>query len=203
MKKFVITIARQYGSGGRTIAQKVAERLGVPFYDKAVIKGLTEKFNVSAAEIERVKASRRTAWPVLGSLIMPSPAFDYTYAAMAVNPTDEVFKAEAAIVQELADEGPCVIAGRSGFFLLKDRPERFSVFIQAPKEMRIARVASRQSISEAEARKIVESVDEGRENYTKRYAGVSRYDLRNYDLVLNTGIIPEEQAVEAILAAIK
>lgn len=203
MGKTLITIGREIGSGGRSIGQEVARRLGVPFYDKAVIKGLMEQFHLDAEEIERLKANRRTSWPVLGSMVMPSPVFDYTYATVAVNPSDKVFEAEAAIVQGLADEGPCVIAGRSGFFLLKDRPERFSVFIRAPKALRIERVATRQCVSPDEARKIVETVDEGRENYIKRYAGVSRYDLRNYDLVLNTGLISEQQAVETILAALQ
>ena len=94
----------------------------------------------------------------------------------------------------------CVIAGRSGFFVLKDFPNKVDIFITAPREKRIQRVMVKQHLSEQEAAAAIDRVDEGRENYIKRYAGTSRYDVRNYDLVINMDNFPDENAaVELIL----
>ena len=117
---------------------------------------------------------------------------------------DDVFRAESQILRDIAEQGPCVIAGRSGFFVLEDGPNKVDVFITAPRERRIARVMRKQEISRAEAERVIDRVDKTRDNYVKRYTGRSRYDARNYDLVINMMEgMTEDEAVEVILAYVR
>ena len=114
----------------------------------------------------------------------------------------DIFEAEKEILNAVADEGSCVITGRSAFFVLKDRPNKVDIFITASKELRIEHVMAKQNMTREEACELVESVDKGRDNYVKRYTGLSRYDMRNYDLILDMDYLTEDEAVEKILTFI-
>lgn len=202
---FVITINRELGSGGRTIGRKLAERLGVPFYDKSVIQQLKKKYNLTAEEIERLKGQKHNWWSEFKRSMMMMPNFvapqvlpDYSSMPDFLI-TDEIFKAETEILKGIAADGSCVIAGRSGFYIFRDHPNHLSILIQASMEYRINRVMQKQKISAEEAKAIIKEVDEGRENYVKKYTGSSRYDTRNYDLVINADEHGEDEIVEMII----
>ena len=113
--------------------------------------------------------------------------------------TDEMFKTETLILQDLAVEGSCVAAGRSGFHVFRYHPNHLSILIQASKEFRMARVARKQNITEDEARKKIEKVDKMRENYVKKYTGTSRYDTRNYQLIITADGKTEEEIADMIM----
>ena len=199
-KQFVITINREVGSGGRTVGRKLAERLGVKYYDKALVKGLTQKFGLTLEEIERIKGQKKSWWNEfniyynarVGSARMPMEAeVQLTTASM--------FETEKAILQELAKEESCVVAGRSGFLVFRDWPNHLNVFIQASLEHRVQRVMRRQNVSEQEARDIIAKMDTTREAYIKKYEDTSRYDTRNYQLVISMDDLSEDDAVEVIM----
>jgi cytidylate kinase len=116
--------------------------------------------------------------------------------------TEALFKAEKEILMGIAEEESCVIAGRSAFFVLNGHPNRLSVLIQASMESRIERVMKKQNLSWKEAMKVINKVDKMREEYVKNYAHTSRYDTRNYDLVINMDGKTEEQAANLILSFI-
>lgn len=206
---FVITINRELGSGGRTVGEILAKKLGVTFYDKALIKALEEKFNLTAEEIEKLKG-RKTRWwedfkriAEVGTGLVDSRFCLAKYGKEPdVLTTENVFQAETEILNEIAEEESCVIAGRCGFFVFRNHPNHLSVLIQAPMANRVARVAAKQHISEAEARQIIKKVDNMRENYVTRFTGTTRYDTRNYDLVFNTDGKTEEQIADQILSYI-
>jgi cytidylate kinase len=206
---FVITINRELGSGGRTIGRKLAERLGVPFYDKSVIQQLKKKYNLTADEIERLKGQKHNWWSEFKRSMMMMPNFvapqvlpDYSSMPDFLI-TDEIFKAETEILKGIAADGSCVIAGRSGFYIFRDHPNHLSILIQASMDYRIKRVMEKQKISAEEAKAIIDEVDEGRENYVKKYTGSSRYDTRNYDLVINADEHAEDEVVEMIIHYLK
>jgi cytidylate kinase len=113
--------------------------------------------------------------------------------------TDDIHEAEVEIIKAIADEGPCVIAGRSAFFVLRDHPNKLDVFITASMEHRIARVMRKQNLTREQAVEVIDRVDKMRDNYIKRYTGKSRYDVRNYNLVLNVDDLTEEDAADLIL----
>jgi len=205
---FVITISRTVGSGGRTIGRKLAERLGVRFSDKELIDALQNKFNLTAESIEELKGKKKR-WlddfiqmvaPVPMSGLLVSDESDYVSEYNSTLSVNDVFEAEKEILNGIADEGSCVIAGRSGFFVLKDRPNKVDILITASRENRIARIMSKQNLSREKAAQVLDSVDKARDNYVLRYTGQSRYDARNYHIVLNMDYITEDKAVEIILS---
>ena len=205
---FVITISRTVGSGGRTIGRKLAERLGVRFSDKELIDALQNKFNLTAESIEELKGKKKR-WlddfiqmvaPVPMSGLLVSGESDYVSEYNSTLSVNDVFEAEKEILNGIADEGSCVIAGRSGFFVLKDRPNKVDILITASRENRIARIMSKQNLSYEKAAQVLDSVDKARDNYVLRYTGQSRYDARNYHIVLNMDYITEDKAVDLILS---
>jgi cytidylate kinase len=208
-ERFVITINRELGSGGRTIGEKLAQRLNVPFYDKALIQGLKEKYELTTEEIERLKGQKHNWWADFkrSLKIMPSYAAPQMIPSRDEMPdfliTDDIFQTETEILKGIADDESCIIAGRSGFFVFRDHPNHLSILIQASLEYRISRLVKKRGISREEAQSIIKEVDTGRENYVKKYTGTSRYDTRNYDIVLNADEHTEEEIVELILQYIR
>ena len=206
-EKFVITINRELGSGGRTVGRVLAEKLGVPYYDKALTKPLEEKFNMTLDQIERLKGNNRSWWEdvkrvlILGEEAANSSDF-YDEKKKKLVTSEAVLKAEKEILQEIAIEESCVIAGRSAFFALNGYPNRLNVLIQASMDYRMKRLMNKRGISEKEAKKIINEVDESREEYLKNNARTSRYDTRNYDLVITMDGKTEEEAANVILAYI-
>ena len=123
-EQFVITINRELGSGGRTVGRMLAEKLGVPFYDKAVIKALQEKYNLTTAEIERLKGRKHSWWADVERILKIDGGMSMNYYlpqksdAPDLITTDEMFKTETLLLQDLAAEKSCVVAGRSGFHIV-------------------------------------------------------------------------------------
>ena len=195
-EKFIITINRELGSGGRTVGRKLAEQLGVKYYDKAIIQGLTEKYGLTAEEIEQLKAQEKPSWwgelqerckSLLSSNRQEKPS------------TSAMFETERKILEGLAHEESCVVAGRSGFLIFRDYPNSLNVFIQASTEYRIERLMKKKGITYAAALDTLDIVDEGRETYLKKYSDRSRYDTRNYDIMLSMDGMTEDDAVAVIM----
>lgn len=205
---FVITISREVGSGGRTIGRKLAEKLGVRFSDKDLIAALQNKLNLTADSIEELKGKKKRWLDDFIQMVAPVPMSgmlvdgdsDYISEYNLSLSVNDVFEAEREILNGIADEGSCVIAGRSGFFVLKGRPNKVDILITASREKRIARIMDKQNLSRQKAEEVIDSVDKARDNYVQRYTGQSRYDARNYHIVLNMDYITEDQAVEMILS---
>ena len=228
-KDYVITINREVGSGGRTVGRMLAQRLGVPFYDKALINSLTEMYHLSVEEIEELKDGK----PLYNQRLVKGLAEHYHLTTQELEQikshddwdkfwkeatastdmaatlveltrtegtptTEDIYKAETEFLTKLAANGPCVMAGRSGYYVLRSHPNHVNVFIQASMEHRIARIMRRQQVSRQEAEDIIERVDRMREDYIRRYTGTTRYDTRNYDLVINMDGMTEEKAVKVI-----
>ena len=207
-QKFVITINRELGSGGRTIGRLLAEKLGVEFFDKAHVKALEEKFNLTIDEIERLKGKKESWWAdfmrvrSIGHGIISYTPYD-RWNVDALEPTTEnVYKAEKEILLGIAEEESCVIAGRLGFSVFKNHPNHFSILIQASMPYRLERIMRKQGLNEAEAKKTIEKVDKMREEYVKKFSGTSRYDTRNYNLVISMDGKTEEEVVDIILKTI-
>ncbi len=201
-EKFVITINRELGTGGRSIGKKLADRLGVKFYDKAVIKALKEKFHLTTEEIEKLKAQKEGWWAEFQRRVVPFADVSNgggNNSDSEIITTEEVFNTETEIIKGINEGESFVITGRSAFYILKNHPNHLSVLIQAPLEQRIKRVMERQSLTREAAVKVILKVDEGRENYVKKFCGTSRYDTRNYDLVISMQGIKEDDAVDIIM----
>ncbi|MBR4500217.1 MAG: cytidylate kinase-like family protein [Paludibacteraceae bacterium] len=199
--KFIITINRELGSGGRTVGRKLAEKLGVEYFDKAVINALQERYNLSVEQIEHLKG-QETGWWEEFKRKMTFSESEYELNQTNIE-TEDVFRAETQILKALAKDRSCVIAGRTAFYMFREHPNHLSILIQASMLNRIERVAREQDMSKEQARLVIDKVDKMRENYVKEFTGTSRYDARNYHLVINMDDISEDAAVELILTYIR
>ena len=190
-EKFVITINRELGSGGRTVGRKLAEKLGVEYYDKAVVKGLQEKYHLSAEQIEKLKGEKQNWWTEFKRVMQLGPGMSANYYLPKIGDepdlldSRDVYETEKEILNGIAAEESCVIAGRTGFHVST--------------EFRIARTMRKENVSEKEALKIIEKVDKMRENYVNEFTHTSRYDTRNYQLVITADGKTEDEIVDLIM----
>ena len=202
-EKFVITINREVGSGGRTVGRKLAEKLGVKYYDKALIEGLTREFGLSVERIEALKGQKKSWWNDFNNYY--KTLIDSASRPMEAEvklDTASMYETEKRILEELAERESCVVAGRTGFMVFREWPNSLNILIQASMEHRVQRIMERQGVGEQEARDIIAKVDASRETYVKKYEDTSRYDARNYQLVLSMDTLSEDAAVEVIMAYI-
>lgn len=191
----IITIGRQFGSGGREIGGKLAQMLGIGYYDKALIEeaAKTHGLNQTVVETYDEKPAGRFAFAmdVLGM----------GYAAKT--PSDmpigmQVAFAQFTAIREVAARGDCVIIGRCADFVLSEDEHVLHVFVHASDETRIARVMQRYNLSEDEARRALRSVDKRRASYYNYYTDQAWGDMRNYHLTIDSGDLGIDGSVELI-----
>ena len=202
-KKFIITINREYGTGGRTIAYKLGELLGVKVYDRAILQKLSEHFHLSADEMETLKGRKSHWWDeflsvysqhdIAGCITMEVP----TYVT-----SQQLYDAEEQLLQSLAYQESCIIVGRTGFHIFKNEPAALKIMLIASEEKRLNRIMKKFNINKKEAFQRMKEIDRARENFTKTFAEVSRYDARNYDIVWNVGNFEDIESTVSILADI-
>ena len=197
MDNFVITIARQYGSGGRTVGEMLAKKLGIGYYDKDIIRMASEDSGIHETLFGRVDEYSSAKKPLFGKngiysgeLISPQSK-DFT--------SDEnLFNYQAKVIRELAEEESCIIIGRCADYVLKDDPNVLRLFFFAPKEDCIVRVMEHDGITRRDAENKIEKIDKHRADYYKYYTGKDWYDARNYDFCLDTTSMGYEKLVEVV-----
>ena len=186
--KFVIAINREFGSGGREIAYKLGELLGVNVYDKAILDTLTSKFNLTVEEMQHIKAIKPNWWNEFCRFYQQFGAAGgggYTPQEDREVTSQQIYLAEAQILRELAEQESCVIIGRTGFHIFRNHPYAMKIFLIADRKARVKRVMEKFALDEDAASMRIDKIDEVRDTYTQTVAGVSRYDARNYDFVFN------------------
>lgn len=197
---YIITIGREYGSGGLEIGQKLAEKLGIKCYDKELINLVAEKKGFKKETLEKVDEKKGS------SLLEPSGSFFPSrpsknlpaFGAFGKTINDKVFLAESTVIHSLAEQESCVIIGRCANMILKDRENVLTVFIQAPKKARIKRLAERLQLSEETAEKEAHRIDKIRASYYQFYTDTKWGDRNNYDLVINSGAFGIDNVVNII-----
>lgn len=202
MDNVVITIARQYGSGGKTIAAMLAKELQVNCYSREILKMASEESGINERLFgkadERVKMS---SWfkvlkrPYEGDLIPPESSGFVS--------DENLFNYQAKIIKDLAEKESCVIVGRCADYILRNYPNVMSVFIHADREFCLERAMERNSMSRREMEKFIEKTDRYRGDFYHYYTGKQWEDARNYDLCLDSGKLGFEKCVEAIKAYMK
>ena len=199
MQHVVITIARQYGSGGRTVGKKLAESLNIPYYSGNLLKMASEESGINEQLFrkldEKLKNSpflRMSSDIYTGDLIPPESS-DFVSAK-------NLFNYQAKVIKRLAETESCVIIGRAADFILKDYPNVVSVFVHGSAEFNLARAMEQNSMTEEEMKKFIAKTDKYRAEYYKHYTGRDWTDARNYDLCLNSSKLGFEKCVEEIKA---
>lgn len=198
--KNIITIARQFGSNGQDIGKLAAQKAGVPFYDKALIRLAAKKSGVSEEVFERV--DERPTNSLLYALSMGGgygvTASGYTPKDMPLN--DQLFFLQCDIIRQAAQEGPCVIVGRCADYVLREMPNVCKVFLYADPEFRTAQVQKDLGLSEKKAMERMVKADKQRASFYNYYSNQRWGRVENYDLALNTAKLSIEQAADILLA---
>lgn len=202
-KKIIITIARQYGSGGREIGERVAKLLGIPLYDKEMIKDAAEAGELDEGiikEVEETAANSLLYTLAMGSNILGTTAhFGYK---MPLN--DKLFILQSEIIKKYADEGSCVIIGRCSDYVLRERNDVFRIFIYGDIEHRRQRVIERHpEIKESTVIDVINKTDKRRMSYYNFYTGGKWGKYDNYDMAINSSTLGIEGAAQLIAASAK
>ena len=185
MKNAVINIARQYGSGGREVGQKLAELTGYKFYDKDLITMAAQKSGLNQAVLDA--ADEKAANSLLYTLAMGSSAYHHGVNNLHVPLNDKLFTVQSEIIQELAKEDQgAIIVGRCADYVLADHKNLLRVFISADFDKRVQNIMELHSLTESQAKDLIIKTDKRRSNYYNYYTGGKWARLENYDLVIST-----------------
>lgn len=202
MDKYVITIARGYGSGGRTIGKLLSKELNIPFYDRDLLKlasddsGINEALFAKADEQLKKTFLYKVAKRIYTGELIPADSDDFVS-------NDNLFNYQAKIIKELANSESCIIVGRCADFVLKDYKNVIKMFVHAPIDCAIKNLIRLNGINEKQAERQISSVDKHRSQYYKYYTGREWDDVRNYDLCVNTCNLSFDETVEIIKSYIK
>ena len=200
--KYIITIARQFGSGGREIGQALAEKLGISFYDKELISLAAKESGVDPKIFENV--DERATNSLLYSLSMGLFSLGNGFSSMGDLPVnDKLYILQHKIIKQLAEKGPCVIVGRCADYILADNKDCVSVFIHANLDYRTERAVRVHNVDEARAEQIVTKTDKTRANYYSFYSGHRWGMAENYDLCIDSSKLGKEQVVDLIIDYLK
>ncbi len=198
----VITISRQYGSGGHEIGEKVAERLDIPFYDKSLIALAAKKSGLSEEVFADVDEKATSS--LLYSMVMGSFAYGSRMAGINEMPiNDKLFIIQSDIIKNAANEGACVIIGRCADYILRDHKNCLNVFIHADKSARVKRAVDMGLADASKVSDFITKKDKQRANYYNFYTNNRWDEIGNYDLTIDTSRFDIETAVQIIVDAAK
>lgn len=184
----VITISREYGSGGRAIGEKLAKELGIPFYNKELILMAAKESGLSEEYIKKAEQQKSTSF--LYGLYM---------GAQQLPMNDQIFLIQSKIIREIAEKGPCVIVGRCADYVLRDADVRLlRVFVSAPEEQRIARKMEQEHLTQPQAVRLLRKMDKQRRKYYETYTHHVWGDSTNYDLCIDTSTCTLDEAASRI-----
>ena len=196
MDKYVITVTRQFGSMGRPIAKKLAEILGIAYYDRDLINLTAEELGLPAEKIymQEEKAKASVFNPDVE--VMGRPIW-----ARSRDLGDDIFAVQKDLIKKFAAEQSCVIVGRCSDFILSEEENAMHVYIYAPYDMRFKYSVEMLGLSEDEARRTIHKVDEARENYRMQYAGFRADDKRYKDLMIDSSFLGIDATAEYLAQA--
>ena len=198
----VITISRQFGSGGHEVGEKLARQLDVPFYDKALIAMAAKQSGLS--EEVFANADEKATSSLLYSMVMGNYSFGARVPGINEMPiNDKLFIIQSDIIKKAAAEGPCVIIGRCADYILREHENCLNVFVHASKEERVRRSVAKKDCEERKASDFVTKKDKQRANYYNFYSNKRWDDLQNYDITIDTSRFTVDEAVELLMDAAK
>ena len=194
MEKKIITISREFGSGGRSIGRKVAEELGIPFYDKELVEQIAMESGFAPKFVEEHGEHSPT-----GSF------FSYAFAPQGVpgimnglSTADFLWNIQCNVILQLADQGPCVIVGRNADYILKDRPDALHIYVFADAPYRADRIVRLYGESEKTPEQRLNEKDKRRRVNYQHYTGRTWGMSQNYDISLDTGVLGIDQCADIV-----
>ena len=193
----IVTISRQYASGGREVAEKLAAEYGIPFYDRALIARAAKESGFAEAAFDNVemKATNSLLYSIaMGMNAYGSPDIGYTHLSL----DDRIYIAQSDVIRKIADEGPCIIVGRCADYVLRERKDVMNIFVWSSMPFRIKRAVERDGIEPEKAEETIIRMDKRRANYYN-YHAVERWGaVTNYHLAIQNDFRGVDKTVEVI-----
>lgn len=197
--KTIITIGRQFGSGGKEIGIRVAKELGIPFYDKELLQEAAKKSGLCQQIIENFDERPRS---LLYSIAMDAYMLGLPGSGAGDSLEQQVYLATFDTIRQIAEQGPCVMIGRCADYALAENPNHLSLFIHAPMDVRIQRVAKRQNLTPEKARQLIIKTDKRRSAYYEYYSSRKWGAVESYDFCLDSSYLGIGRTVELIQAMV-
>ena len=198
MEKKIITISREFGSGGRSVGRKVAEKLGIPFYDKELVDQIALESGFAPKFVEEH-----------GEHSPGSSLFSYAFAPQGVpgvmnglSTADFLWNIQCSVILQLAEKGPCVIVGRNADYILKDRPDCLHAFIHADMDFRADRIVRLYGTTEKSPEARLQEKDKRRRVNYQHYTGRTWGQSKNYDICLNSSTVGVETCADIIVSLV-
>lgn len=196
-EKYVITISHLIGSNGAYIGKQLSKALSIPFVDRQILKQVSDQLNISESEIEDREEKLDSFWTKFS--LMGTAGTLMVAGGEKYLPSDrDLFALETKIISQIAEKDSAIILGRGGRYILRDFPQRFSVFVHANLDDRVKRISELYNVSNDDARVIIEKNDRERDAYMKTFTKLTWLDLREYDICINTSSIGSDNAVKII-----
>ncbi len=196
MEKTIITISREFGSGGRLIGKRLAEKLGVPYYDKELLDRIAEESGFCREMMEDAEKKAKNSF--LYSLMSAMGTGETGPESLSLN--ERFFLAQFDTLRKIAEEGSCVIVGRCADYILRGIPEATNVFIYAEEADKIKRAVDEYGVPQAEVKKMMKDTDKARANYYNYHTGRKWGDQVNYHLSIDSGYLEIEDIVDLIIS---
>lgn len=201
-EKYVLTFARQFGSGGHEVAKTTAEILGIPFYDKELIAIAAKESGLSEHLFDGLDEKPTNSF--LYSLVMGVQSGASTYCRYGdVTGSDNIFRIQAQVIRQIADKGPCVIVGRCADYILREYENLVSIFVHADMEQRTARIMKRYNLKEKNAEDYINKTDKRRNSFYNFYTNRIWGSVENYNLAIDTAQVGIKNAAEIIADYVK
>ena len=201
-KKFVITVARQYGSGGREIGLRLGELLGVTAYDKELITMAAQKSGMASEVLDHVDEKATSS--LLYTLAMGSSFFNNAAQNMNIPINDKLFMTQSELIRGIAEANSCVFVGRCADYVLRKAENKISIFIYAPNDFKTKRIIERhEGIDEKAAKELSQKTDKRRINYYNYYTGKKWGSPENYQIMIDSSVLGVEGTAQALAAIIK
>ena len=201
--KFVITISRQFGTGGHEIGAELARRLGVKLLDKQILNEVASRMKSVEDAVEKIEA-RNPLWRDDFTNFYRTYMANAEYNGQEQEQTSrKLFRAQADAIRRIADEESCIIIGRCGFDIFADHPNALKIFIHSTMDVRKRRIAEKYDISESDAAAMIVDNDYSRELYTKTFTGRDWKDATNYDISLDVRKFGVNGAVDFLMHCIE
>ena len=199
MKHPIITIEREYGSGGSVIGKLVAEQLNIPFYNHEILEMASERMNIPVPKLEGAEESSPKSF--LYTLLLNSNPARTMEDNIPVS--DKLYITETQIIKELAAEGSCVIVGRCANWILRDNPCRFSTFIYARSDYRLQYAQTHYDVPAKDIDSLLSRIDSRREKFYNINTGGNWHDKGNYVMCLNSGMLGIDAAASVIVKSVE
>lgn len=195
-QRYVITLGRQLGSGGREIGQKVSARLGIAFYDKELIRIASQQSGLKEEFFERVDEQKHfSLFP--GLLGLRTSLTDDFFSNYYLS-NESLFRIQSEVMRRLAEESPCIFVGRCADYVMKDEKNCLNVFVNADRRDRIRRISASHGVNELKAEELIERTDKGRSAYYNYFTGKIWGAADSYHLTINSSLLGIEETVRLI-----